>query len=156
MKTLNPLTYVKVTIIAIVVVLLMNLGFSVSNAFASESRLNEQIRLTQGMLASISSNKKGDKFEMNTVILQENTDFTTSEATKLATTFNHLTLEEQQSLLHQLSENPNARVAPIILWAAGIVGGWLATKLLDWGATKFCKTYRNYNSATKLVCDVIG
>jgi hypothetical protein len=135
MKTLNPLTYVKVTIIAIVVVLLMNLGFSVPNAFASESRLNEQIRLTQGMLASISSNKKGDKFEMNTVILQENTDFTTSEATKLATTFNHLTLEEQQSLLHQLSENSNARVAPIILWAAGIVGGWLATKL---------------------VCDVIG
>ncbi|KMP73456.1 histidine kinase, partial [Bacillus cereus] len=47
-------------------------------------------------------------------------------------------------------------VAPIIIWAAGLLGGWLATKLLDYGAEKFCKQYRNYNGVTKKVCEVIA
>lgn len=51
-------------------------------------------------------------------------------------------------------------VAPILVWAAGVLAAaglsWLAEKLLDWGAKKFCDTYGDSNATTKLVCDVIG
>jgi len=54
-------------------------------------------------------------------------------------------------------ENPNVEplVAPIILWAAKLLGGFLAKKLLDMGASAFCNAYGDKNSTTKLVCDVL-
>lgn len=56
----------------------------------------------------------------------------------------------------QVQNSEVQHVAPIIIWAAGLLGGWLATKLLDYGAEKFCKQYRNYNGVTKKVCEVIA
>ena len=51
-------------------------------------------------------------------------------------------------------------VAPLLVWAAGVLAGaglsWLAEKLLDYGAKKFCDAYGNYNSVTKTVCNVIA
>ncbi|MFS0942651.1 MULTISPECIES: hypothetical protein [Enterococcus] len=83
------------------------------------------------------------------------TELTSTEASKLATEFNSLSSEEQKDLMKDFSKNNTARVAPIIIWAAGVLGGWLATKLLNWGAHKFCSSYKNYNSITKYVCEVI-
>ncbi|MBM7587697.1 hypothetical protein JOC86_004271 [Bacillus pakistanensis] len=54
----------------------------------------------------------------------------------------------------------SAQVAPIIVWAAGVLAAaglkWLADKLLDMGAEWFCDNYGDYNSVTDKVCDVIG
>jgi hypothetical protein len=41
-----------------------------------------------------------------------------------------------------------------ILAKAGLA--WMAKKLLDWGSAKFCKTYKNSNSVTKNVCNLLG
>jgi len=41
-----------------------------------------------------------------------------------------------------------------ILAKAGL--GWLAKKLYDWGAEKFCANYKNYNGVTQNVCDFLG
>ncbi|MDA1810534.1 hypothetical protein H0911_20925 [Bacillus sp. HSTU-bmb18] len=55
------------------------------------------------------------------------------------------------------AQNPEVQhVAPIIIWAAGVLGVWLGEKLLNYGAKKFCAEYRNYNAATKKVCKVIA
>ncbi|MBM7587696.1 hypothetical protein JOC86_004270 [Bacillus pakistanensis] len=53
-----------------------------------------------------------------------------------------------------------AQVAPIIVWAAGVLAAaglsWLAKKLYDYGAEWFCDNYGDYNGVTEKVCDVIG
>jgi len=57
-------------------------------------------------------------------------------------------------------EEVSATVAPLLVWGAAVLAAaglsWLAEKLLDYGATKFCKAYRNDNSVTKTVCNVIA
>ncbi|MEB7792115.1 histidine kinase [Enterococcus faecalis] len=52
--------------------------------------------------------------------------------------------------------DPELAVPPLVIWGAGVIGGWLGAKLLDWGAVKFCKAYRNTNAVTKSVCSVIA
>lgn len=41
-----------------------------------------------------------------------------------------------------------------ILAKAGL--GWLARKLYDWGAEKFCNAYKDSNSVTENVCNFLG
>lgn len=41
-------------------------------------------------------------------------------------------------------------------WLAGFVGGYIASKLVDWGAKKWCATYKYTNWATKAVCNFLG
>ncbi|EOH1637215.1 histidine kinase [Enterococcus faecalis] len=53
-------------------------------------------------------------------------------------------------------DTPELAVPPLVIWGAGVIGGWLGKKLLDWGAVKFCKAYRNTNAVTKSVCSVIA
>ncbi|EPH71476.1 hypothetical protein D928_01412 [Enterococcus faecalis 20-SD-BW-06] len=91
------------------------------------------------------------------------TNVEASEATENSQTEN--TVEQTNDQLFSenvIQENevvvPHAEttIAPIIIWGAGVIGGWLGSKLLDWGATKFCNAYRNSNAATKFVCSVIA
>lgn len=59
-----------------------------------------------------------------------------------------------------MTDGVQPRVAPLVLWAAAALGAagfsWLADKLLDYGAKKFCKAYKNSNKVTKGVCAVIA
>ena len=58
-------------------------------------------------------------------------------------------------------DSATSRAVPAIIVATGKILAkaglaWLAKKLYDWGAKKFCATYKNYNSVTKNVCSFLG
>jgi hypothetical protein len=85
-------------------------------------------------------------------------------ASQMNTYLESLTPEEAEITYNEM-ENPDTIADPnvfpvIIVWAARTLAaaglGWLAKKLLDWGATKFCNAYEDYNRVTGYVCDVIG
>ena len=154
-STIEKMPILKIMIIAVVSALLLNIGFTTASVYASEVSSKEQVELTNSLLKSITFDKNTNKLFMDEEKLINTTELTSTEASKLATEFNSLSSEEQKDLMKDFSKNNTARVAPIIIWAAGVLGGWLATKLLNWGAHKFCSSYKNYNSITKYVCEVI-
>ncbi|GKQ43341.1 hypothetical protein RD055328_12640 [Companilactobacillus sp. RD055328] len=81
---------------------------------------------------------------------------TESQERMLQSKFNALPQDQKNKILQN---NKDPKIAPIILWAMKVLAAaglsWLASKLLNWGAHKFCKAYRNSNSVTKWVCSVI-
>lgn len=86
-------------------------------------------------------------------------------ATQLDMYLEGLDEKEAAELFEDISEVDNSttspRAVPAIIVAAGkilIKAGltWLATKLYEWGAEKFCEEYRDYNSVTQEVCDFLG
>lgn len=156
MKSLvKKTTILKVMIVAVVSALLLNIGLTTASVYASEVSSKEQVELTNSLLNSIEFDKESNKLFMNKEKLVNTNLFTSTEANKLGNEFNSLSSQEQKELMKDLKEKSNTRIAPIIIWAAGVLGGWLATKLLNWGAHKFCSSYKNYNSVTKYVCDII-
>lgn len=66
--------------------------------------------------------------------------------------------EEQENAMN--GDGNQTMVAPLIAWAAGVLAAaglsWLANKLLDYGAEKFCNAYEDSNAVTEEVCEVIA
>lgn len=82
-------------------------------------------------------------------------------ASQIEVYYENLSTEEAEDLAKlQKDDEVSVMVAPILVWAAGVLAAaglsWLAEKLLDYGAKKFCDAYGNYNSVTKTVCNVIA
>ncbi|WP_427109784.1 hypothetical protein [Lysinibacillus xylanilyticus] len=80
---------------------------------------------------------------------------------QVAVYLENLSFDEAENVYYS-EEDPSVSpfVPPLIVWAAGVLVAagltWLADKLLDWGAQKFCDKYRNSNSITRMVCNVIA
>ncbi len=51
---------------------------------------------------------------------------------------------------------PRSVVATVIAFLAGAGFSWLADKLLDYGAEKFCNAYGDYNDIAATACDMLG
>lgn len=86
-------------------------------------------------------------------------------ATQLDRYLESLDKDAAAELFGEITEGDNSTVAPRaippLLIAAGKILikaglGWLATKLYEWGAEKFCSAYRDYNGVTQSVCDFLG
>ncbi|NVY97136.1 hypothetical protein HU830_08380 [Lactobacillus sp. DCY120] len=104
---------------------------------------------------AIEYNQKKGKIEVSSEFAEES-GMSKKQEQMLISKFDKLSDSEKEQILN----NNNARVAPLVLWAAKVLAsaglGWLAKKLLDYGAARFCRAYRNSNWATKKVCAVIG
>ncbi|HHY73759.1 MAG TPA: hypothetical protein GX497_11190 [Bacillus bacterium] len=84
-------------------------------------------------------------------------------ARQMSVYFKGLSSDEAEALYNTQVEAGSSNqlaVAPLLVWAAEVLVAagltWLADKLLDYGAKKFCDSYRNYNSVTRTVCEVIA
>lgn len=113
---------------------------------------NEVLKRNQG---SFEYNEQKDTIEFSSEKAVAN-GVNKADADNAANYFNSLNDEDKKEVLKSFNYGSRFRVAPAIAWAVSVLGGWLAEKLLDYGATKFCKHYRKVNNATRMVCNVIA
>lgn len=96
--------------------------------------------------------------------LNQKQDFNIEEVNlnneKLANIEKELDLAIYESEQRINEQNSRIAVAPIVVtvakWLGKVVGAYLAKKLLDWGAKKWCAKYKYHNWATKAACNFLG
>lgn len=112
---------------------------------------------------NISFNEEKSKitFDKDTAINQGLDSYVANQLNIHLEALNEDEVKELYEEMQKDSENTSTRVVPAIiitacklLAKAGFV--WLAQKLYDWGAEKFCENYGDYNSVTENVCDFLG
>lgn len=144
---------IKKVILGVVLSLLLNILIPAGSVLAAESNEVDLKEYQRMLYRSVRLEEETEEFVFDAELAVQN-GLSELQAQKLEQAFNQMTQEEKMEILK--SDSSLERVAPIVIWAAKIVGGWLASKLLSYGAKKFCQYYRNTNSATKMVCNVIG
>ncbi|MFC9540841.1 hypothetical protein ACFTQ7_13250 [Lysinibacillus sp. NPDC056959] len=128
------------------------------NSFADEDYY-EQVALAIYESSTYNKDTKSFDFDEDKAV-SRGLDKETSH--QVAVYLENLSSDEAENVYYSLEEDPSISpfVPPLLVWAAGVLAAagltWLADKLLDWGAQKFCNKYRNSNSITKMVCNVIA
>ena len=75
--------------------------------------------------------------------IEENvSDMSASEAAELNDDMNNI--------------QPRGIISTVVAFLAGAGFSWLADKLLDYGAEKFCDAYGNHNDIAAMACDMLG
>lgn len=143
----------KKVILGVVLSLLLNILIPVGSVIAAEQNEMDLKEYQRMLYRAVRVDEETEEFVFDAELAMQN-GATVDQAQKLEQAFNQLTQEEKIEVLQ--SEGSIERVAPILIWAAKVLGGWLAKQLLSYGAKKFCQYYRNTNSVTKLVCNVIA
>lgn len=156
----NNLKFRLVVALSLVFVLLASLIFSpIANANEVSSKEEaEKLALSIYESSTYEEDTKTFKFDENKAIsLGLDQKFS-----KQVSNYLENLSEEEAAALNELQkeDGSSVMVAPLLVWAAGVLAAaglsWLADKLLDYGAKKFCDAYRSYNSVTKTVCNVIA
>lgn len=156
MKTINLKKIIMIMLATIITSVFGTMFGSIAYAETNNGSSVAEIVIT------LKENQEAFAFDKknNTVIFSpykaEKLGLNVKKAQISANYFNSLSDQQKATFLKSLnSNNQNTRIAPIIWWAAGVLGSWLGGKLLDWGSHSFCSHYRKYNSATRYVCNII-
>lgn len=149
-----------VTILGLAFMLLFSFSFSASAAEVNSGDNAEQMALAIYEATIYDEDTRTFEFDENKAI-SLGLDKMVSQ--KMNNYFENLSSDQAELVYESQLEKTDevgTFVAPLIVWAAQVLGAagltWLADKLLDWGAAKFCKAYKNYNSVTKTVCNIIA
>ena len=78
-------------------------------------------------------------------------------ATQIEENISSMSASEAADLNEDMSNvQPRGVVATVVAFLAGAGFSWLADKLLDYGAEKFCDAYGDYNDIAATACDMLG
>ncbi|WP_018665006.1 hypothetical protein [Heyndrickxia acidiproducens] len=121
-----------------------------STVLAAEKEINESKELTK----YVEKIDTGYTFNATKAIDEGHSK---NSVKKFKRNFERLSVDKQEIIYNfGIKGEMSTRVAPLVAFLSGVVAGWVLEKLLDYGTKKFCKKYKNYNSYTKVGCDIFG
>ena len=78
-------------------------------------------------------------------------------AYELKSNLDNMSANEASLLNEAMTEaQPRSLLGTVAAFLIGAGFGWLADKLLDYGAEKFCDSYGDYNDITATACEMLG
>lgn len=146
----------KMTSYALSALMVLGLSFNAVAAPIDPNSYEEAYKIS----AAIENNLQYDEatrsfdFETENAI---NQGLDQSIAVQLEQSVENLDEQDAAQLNEELKEaQPRGILATAAAFLVGAGFGWLADKLLDWGAEKFCNEYGDYNEFTATACEIVG
>lgn len=103
---------------------------------------------------SYDENEQAFTFDMENAV---NQGLDGTLAAEIETNISAMSTSEAADLNDEMSNvQPRGVVATVVAFLAGAGFSWLADKLLDYGAEKFCDAYGDYNDIAATACDMLG
>ncbi len=146
-------------ILSIITSCMLIMSISIS-AMAAEPIKISSFEDTYKVATLIDSNLSYDEGEQSFIFDVENAvnqGLDSELATQIEANISSMSASEAAELNEDMEAiQPRSVVATVIAFLAGAGFSWLADKLLDYGAEKFCNAYGDYNDIAATACDMLG
>lgn len=153
-KMFKPITLL---LIMTMFTLLITPATSYAQSDTVNAAAKKEVKEALQLLEYIEMDKITETYSFNKTKAIED-GFSEKTTTLLFHNFEKLSTDKQAMLYGANKGDNSLQVAALAAFLAGLVAGWVVSKVLDYGAKKFCdqKDLRNYNWATKIGCDIFG